>query len=60
MLAGGLVYITVAPIALKAVAGNALVLMGMRKAIAKAMLLGIGYRWLLGLGARRAWGTRPA
>lgn len=60
LLMGGFLYITVAPIALKAVAGNDLVHMGMKKAIVKAMLLGVGYTWLLVLGALRAWRVRVA
>lgn len=58
LLVGGFIYVTVAPIALKAVAGNDLVLLGMKKAVAKALLLGVGYIGLLILGALRAWRVR--
>lgn len=50
----GLVYITVIPIAIKSVAANELVLLGMKKAIAKGLVLLIGYVVLLIVGARRA------
>ena len=53
LLGIGLVYLTVIPIAIKAVAGSDLVLLGMKKAIAKALLLLIGYAMLLVIGARR-------
>ncbi len=50
----GIVYLTVIPIAITAVAGNELVLLGMKKAIAKGVTLLIGYVVLLVVGARRA------
>jgi hypothetical protein len=50
----GLVYVTVIPIAIKAVAGNELVLLGMKKAIVKGLTLLAGYGLLLVVGARRA------
>ena len=52
------VYVTVVPVALKAVAGNDLVALGMKKAVVKAMLLGVAYVWLVVLAAHRAWRIR--
>lgn len=49
----GLIYLTVIPIALKAVANNQLVLLGMQKAIVKGLVLLAGYTLLLVIGARR-------
>ncbi len=54
----GLVYLTVIPIAIKAVAGNELVLLGMKKAIVKGLSLLLGYVTLLFVAARRAGRVR--
>jgi hypothetical protein len=60
LLVLGVIYLTVIPLALKAVAGNELTLLGMRKGIAKGLLLGIGYVFLLVVAAIRTWRVRSA
>ena len=55
LLVLGFIYITVIPVALKAVANNELVAMGMKKAVVKAVLLGIAYVGLVIYAAVRAW-----
>lgn len=56
----GVIYLTVVPIALKAVSSNALVSMGMKKAIVKALTLGLADSVLLGGGMVKAWRVLPA
>ncbi len=55
LLVLGFLYVTVLPLALKAASGNPLLLLGIRKAIAKGILLGVGYLLLLIVGATRLW-----
>ncbi len=55
LLVLGFVYVTVIPLALRAVQPNDVVSLGMKKAIIKGLLLGIGYIALLSYGARQAW-----
>jgi hypothetical protein len=51
----GVVYLTVAPIAIRSVADAPGASLGIRKAIAKALLLGVAYLVLLIVGARKGW-----
>ena len=51
----GVVYLTVVPVAIKSVSGNALVALGMKKAVAKAATLGIVDCVLLVVGIRKGW-----
>lgn len=60
LLVLGFIYVTVIPVALKAAAGNPVVSLGMKKAIAKALLLGVAYLGLVVLAAVRAWRIRRA
>jgi hypothetical protein len=55
----GLIFVTVVPLALNAIASNAPMLQGAKKAILKAILLGSGYSILLGFGAYAALRKRP-
>jgi hypothetical protein len=61
LLALGVVYLTVVPVALKSVASNALVALGMKKAVVKALSLGVVDVALLSVGLRKGWrvGSRP-
>ena len=56
----GVIYLTVLPLAIKAVAGNALVTLGIKKAVVKAVLLGIMDSVLLGFGMVKGWRIPPA
>jgi len=51
----GLLYATGIPLALKSVAGNALLTLGIKKALVKAGVLLVGYLSLYVLGAVRGW-----
>ena len=51
----GAIYLTVVPVALKAVAGSPLVLLGMKKGIAKAITLGLADCGLLAAGIAKGW-----
>ena len=55
----GVLYLTVLPIAIKAVAGNALVALGIKKAIVKAVVLGIANSVLLTVGMVKGWRVTP-
>ena len=56
----GVIYLTVLPIAIKAVSSNALVALGMKKAVVKAMTLGVADAVLLGVGMVKGWRVAPA
>jgi hypothetical protein len=56
----GLVYLTVVPLAIKSVSNNALVAFGMKKAIVKAVALGIADSVLLGVGMVKGWRVMPS
>jgi hypothetical protein len=56
----GLLYLTVVPLAMTSVAGNVLVALGMKKAIVKAVALGIADSVLLGVGMLKGWRVGPA
>ena len=56
----GVIYLTVLPIAIKAVSSNALVALGMKKAVVKAMTLGAADMVLLGVGMVKGWRVAPA
>ena len=56
----GVVYLTVVPLAIKAVAGNALVSLGIKKAVLKAMVLGSVDSVLLAVGMVKGWRVAPA
>ena len=60
ILALGAIYLTVLPIAIKAVSSNALVALGMKKAVVKALTLGVADVALLGVGMARGWRVAPA
>lgn len=51
----GVIYLTDLPVALKAVSGNALVTLGVKKAIIKALALGIVDSVLLAAGMVKGW-----
>jgi hypothetical protein len=51
----GVIYLTVVPVAIKSVAGNALVSLGIKKGVAKAVTLGIAYCALLATGIVKGW-----
>lgn len=59
LLGLGMLYLLVTPVALKAVAGNPLADLGIRKAIIKALSLGVVDCVLLAAGIRKAWGFQP-
>lgn len=59
LLGLGLVYVTVIPLAIKAVSGNALVSLGIKKAIVKAVMLGLADSVLLVVGLVRGWRVSP-
>ena len=56
----GVIYLTVMPVALKAVAGNALISLGIKKAVLKAMVLGSVDSVLLAVGMVKWWRVAPA
>jgi hypothetical protein len=56
----GAIYLTVLPIAIKAVSSNALVALGMKKAVVKALTLGVVDAVLLGAGMAKGWRAAPA
>jgi magnesium-transporting ATPase (P-type) len=56
----GVIYLTVLPIAIKAVSSNALVALGMKKAVVKAVTLGVADAVLLGAGMVKGWRVAPA
>lgn len=56
----GLVYVTVLPLAIKAVSGNALVSLGIKKAIIKAVTLGVADAVLLAVGMVKGWRVTEA
>lgn len=60
LLGLGIVYVTVLPLAIKAVSGNALVSLGIKKAIVKAVMLGLADSVLLVVGLVRGWRVSPA
>ena len=60
ILALGVLYVTVLPLAIKAVAGNALVALGIKKAIVKAVMLGLVDSVLLVVGLVKGWRVSPA
>jgi hypothetical protein len=53
-------YLTSVPLALRAVASNAIIAQGMKKAIAKAVTLFLGYEILYVLAASKGLRRRPA
>lgn len=55
----GVLYLTVLPLAVKAVAGNALVSLGIKKAIFKAVMLGTIDSVLLAVGMVKGWRVKP-
>jgi hypothetical protein len=55
LLVLGLLYATGIPLALRSVSGNAVVVLGMKKAILKAGILLVGYLALYVFGALRGW-----
>ncbi len=60
LLGLGVLYLTVVPLAIKSVAGNALVALGMKKAIVKAVTLGMADAVLLAVGMVKGWRVAPA
>jgi hypothetical protein len=54
----GIIYLTVVPLALSSVASNAVVLSGMKKAVAKAAVLSVTYVGLFVVGGTIAWRSR--
>ena len=61
LVALGLLYATAIPLALKSVAGNALLALGIKKALVKAGVLLVGYLALYVVGAVRGWRSgRPS
>lgn len=55
LLALGVIYLTVLPVAIKAVSANAAVVLGVQKAAIKALALGLVDCALLVVGIRKAW-----
>jgi hypothetical protein len=53
-------YLTSVPLALRAVASNAIIAQGMKKAIAKAVTLFLGYEILYVMAATKGLRRRPA
>ena len=55
----GLLYLTVFPLALSAVASNAEISLGMKKAVVKGSILLLAYVILLSLGGWTSWKRAP-
>jgi hypothetical protein len=55
LLVLGVIYVTVVPVAIKAVAGNPAVSLGIKKGIAKAVTLGLADCMLLVTGIVKGW-----
>jgi hypothetical protein len=55
LLGLGVIYLTVVPVAIKSVAGNDLVALGMKKAVVKALSLGVVDAVLLVIGIQKGW-----